>query len=209
MAIQQFTLNNLVIEETSPRDKNTNKLFFTYDKSLEAIRNRRFERHLRPSEEFQVLIETIENPKSQYKSIADDMLSSYGEWFSLAMEREDKTTLICYLDPENLVWNPQKNIYEVQGHLKRAEEHKFTIDEKIPSQKYVDLNRFHEDLQVFLYSKPFDQLPDIMKEGSKRAQLYLPPEGVILPCGRCYGVGGFFDVDAYYGSGASRGVRRR
>src|SRR3989344_6246767 len=172
---QYTTLKDLLVEQTSPKDTNNNKVLLSYDKSLQALQQRNFQRHLRPSEAFQILIESIENPQSPYKPLAQDMLASYGEWLSLAMKRTGNQ-LTCYLDPENLIWNG--TTYEVQGSLKHAGEHTFNINKKIKSQTYVDLNQFPPDLQVFLYSRPYDQLPDIMKAGHKRAQLWLPPEKI-------------------------------
>ena len=200
---QYTTLKDLLVEQTSLRDTNNNKVLLSYDKSFQALQQRNFQRHLRPSEAFQILIDNIEQPQSSYKPLAQDMLASYGEWLSLAIKRE-QDKLICYLDPENLIWNG--TTYEVQGSLKHAGEHTFNINKKIKSQTYVDLNQFPPDLQVFLYSRPFDQLPEVMKTGTKRAQLYLPPENRIWPCG-----GGFgdFDLGGFCNSGASRGVRSR
>ena len=204
---QYTTLKDLLVEQTSLRDTNNNKVLLSYDNSLKALQQRNFQRHLRPSEAFHILIESIENQQSPYKPLAQDMLSSYGEWVSLAIKRTGNQ-LTCYLDPENLIWNAPKEIYEVQGSLKHSGEHTFTIDNAIKSQTYVDLNQFPPDLQVFLYSKPFDQLPDMMKAGNKRAQLYLPPENRIWPCGRGNGISDFY-LDGYYDSRASRGVRSR
>ena len=202
---QHTTLQDLLVEQTSPKDTNNNKVLLSYDNSLQALQQRNFQRHLRPSEAFQILIDNIEQPQSSYKPLAQDMLASYGEWLSLAIKRE-QDKLICYLDPENLIWNG--TTYEVQGSLKHAGEHTFNLNKKIKSETYVDLNQFPPDLQVFLYSRPYDQLPDIMKAGHQRAQFYVPPEGIIRPCGRGYSVGNF-NLLGDCNSWASRGVRSR
>ena len=65
------------------------------------------------------------------------------------------------------------------------------------------------ELIQFLYSRSFDQLPNIMKPGGNRkAQIWLPQEGIIRPCGHGDSFDDF-DVSAYYGIRASRGVRKR
>ena len=97
MAIETTVLESLDVEQISPRDQQNHKLLFTYDESLKALQQREFERHLRPSEASQVLIVALEHSESPYKPLADDMLYSFGEWFSLAMERKDKTTLSATL----------------------------------------------------------------------------------------------------------------
>src|SRR3989344_807168 len=81
---QNVTLDKLVIEETSPRDAKNHKILYFYNQSLNALKARGFERHLRPVEAFQILIYQLENPNSRFKDLAKDMLSSYGEWTSLA-----------------------------------------------------------------------------------------------------------------------------
>ena len=44
-----ITLDNLQIEEKSPREGNNKKPFY-YDKSLQDLRSRGYQRHLRPDE---------------------------------------------------------------------------------------------------------------------------------------------------------------
>ena len=199
-----LTLDNLVIEPSSSRDQNNRKKLFTYDQSLFDLRSRGYERHLRSDEAFRVLIDAIENPNSKYKSISDDMLFSYGEWLSLAGKRESDTKLHLYNDPDGTL-----NNYEfIPQNFKYLEEKIFTIDKDIQSGTYVDLDRFPNDLVTFLYSRPFDKLPDVIKSGNRRAQLWLPKQGIIRPFGR----GDDFDyfyLYASYSNGASRGVSER
>ena len=203
-----LTLDNLVIEKLSPRDQNNRKKLFTYDQSLFDLRSRGYERHLRPDEAFRIIIDAIENPNSQYILLKQDMLFSYGEWFSLAVQRANQTELILYPDPKNLVWNDEKG-YLMKGKSSDCSEAKtFTIDQNIPSQNWLDLNRFPNELVEFLCSRPFDRLPEIMKSGNNRSQLWLPQEGIIRPFGRG---DDFYDFNlgAYCNYWASRGVRLR
>ena len=199
-AEKPLTLDNLLIEEKSPRDNDNAKIFQSYDKSLESLRSRGFKRHLRPDEAFRILIDAIENKGKPL--LSEDMLSSYGEWLSMAMLR-NKDQLSCYLDPENLVWNGTS--YVVNGALKHSGEHKFNI-KRIHSEKYVDLDKFPQDLVTFLYSRPYDKLPEVMRKENRRSQLWLPGEGIIRPCG--HGSIDSFSVFGYYDR-ASRGVRER
>ena len=198
-------LDKLEIEEKSPREGDEKELFY-YDKSLESIRSRGYERHLRPSEAFKLIIDSLENKNSQYKQIKQDMLSSYGEWLSLVMLR-NKDELTCYLDPENK-GKPLLTLLSNQDEIKYSQEKKFKIDKRIKSQDWVDLNKFPESLVEFLYSRKYEDLPQVMKEGDRRSQLWFPKEGIIRPCGRGYGCYSFF-VDASYNYRASRGVRAR
>src|SRR3989338_3517432 len=83
----------------------TEKALVTFDESLKLLRKAGYQRHLRPAEAFRFLAEGLEEKLTpEQKTVHDDMLTSHGEWMSLAMERQgDK--LITYLDPEGLVWN--------------------------------------------------------------------------------------------------------
>src|SRR3989344_3906425 len=103
---------NLQIEQLSPRDANGTKILFTYDKSLADLRTRLKNpnaRHLGHREAFGIIIDglegRLEDPKLiALKNIYTDLVSGYGEWLSLAMQRKGYT-LYCYEKPEGLVWN--------------------------------------------------------------------------------------------------------
>mgnify|MGYP001573671418 CR=1 FL=1 len=202
------SIDKLEIEQKSPR-KGNDKELFTYDKSLESIIQRKYERHLRPSEAFKLIIDSLENSNSQYQQIKEDMFSSlHGEWLSLAMLRKDKETLICYLDPENLVLDNNKTNYIIQGSsLKHSGEKTFNI-KVIESQNCADLNKLPKDLVEFLYSRKYEDLPQVMKKGNIRAQLLLPQEGIIRPVGR-EGRYYNFDISVDSNDRAGRGVRER
>jgi hypothetical protein len=209
---EPIALDNLIIEETSPRtdgNPSKSKVLYTFNKSLEELDQKGFERHLRPQEAFRILIDAIENKASQYKALSNDMRSSYGEWLSLAMGRTSDSELVLYLDPKNLVWNSQKSPqYKIQGPaLEHSQELKFKIPSDIKSGELIDLNRFPQDLVEALYSRPFNELPQVMQKGAERSQLWLPQKGIILPCSRSSF--GSFDVDSDVSSRASRGVRSR
>ena len=184
---------------------------FSYNKSLEKLRSGGYQRHLRPNEIFKIIIGLIEDPNYKgrplfhtYHEIKEEMLGSYGEWLSLAMFRKDKETLICYLDPETkdkshfgTVSNPNEISY--------SQERQSKIDKDIKSEQSIDLNKFPSELVEFLYSRKYEDLPQVMKEGDRRAQLYLPREGEITPCRRNYYYS--LGVFSYVDMGASRGIR--
>lgn len=192
--------DNVRFEPKSLYDGEDKKLL-TYNTSLAALRSRGQVRHPRPKEVFSLLIANLENKLTpEQNAVAYDMLNSYGEWLSAAIERNgDKLTV--YTDPEGLVWNG--SLY-VKQNFKSSSRKDFSVS-GIPSKEYVDLNKFGNDLVEFLYTRPFDQLPQTMREGGKRAQVYLPPDGQIWPVGR----GDFvrFNVGSCSCNGrASRGV---
>ena len=198
-----ISLENLAIEQTSPRDQQNNKTLYVFDKSLQALKQRGFQRHLRPSEAFKAIIDAIENPSSKYKPLKEGMLSSYGEWLSLALERTKPSELTFYLDPENLIWDGLK--YIVQGQLRHSAKQSFPISRDIPSNQYVDLNKFPNELVEFLYSRSFNNLPKIMRSGDKRARIWFPQKGIVRHCYR--GDFSLFLVDTGCDYRASRGVR--
>src|SRR3989339_2225151 len=92
-------------------EQNKYDAYITFDASLQRLKQAGYSRHPRPAEAFGLIIAHLEKklPKD-LDDIAKDMLSSKGEWLSLAMKRKGDT-LICYLDPENLVWNAGSSSY--------------------------------------------------------------------------------------------------
>jgi hypothetical protein len=194
------TYKDLSIEERAYKEEgDAGKKLLTYDKSLARLRAAGFTRHLRPQEAFGLLIDSLEGKlDGAEKAIADDMLTNYGEWLSMAIERKEDI-LRLYLDPENLVW--QNGFYGVQGQLRYAEKREFNI-EGVPSQGWVDIDRLPADCVQYVYTRPFHALPKKMRESSNRAQAWLPLKG-IWPMGR----GSRFGIDYYGSNRASRGVR--
>ena len=81
----------------APREDNNpknNKTLPTYDASLARLRQEKYERHASPSEAFSLIEDNLEGKLSgALKAVADDMMSSYGEWLSMAFERKG----ICLL----------------------------------------------------------------------------------------------------------------
>lgn len=75
----------------------------------------------------------------------------------------------------------------------------------IPLGGWVDMDKFSDSLVQYLYSRPFSALPEQLREGNKRAQIYLSSGGSIWPVGR--GFGGKFVIGNYVNYTASREVR--
>ena len=197
-------LDDLAVEAESPR-QGSEKRLFTFDKSLESIEARGLQRHLRPYEAFRILIDAIKNPNSKYKSIKEDMLSSYGEWLSLAVIT-NKDRLTTYDDPSNLLFKDGE--YLVRGKkLKHTGERTFTIPKGFEAGGFIPLEELPKDLATFLYSRPANRLP---VEIRSNAGIYMPGEGILRPCGRG---DDFVDFPVVFGGGfdygASRGVRAR
>src|SRR3989344_2885060 len=115
----------------------TKKALLTYDQSLKQLREAGYERHLRPAEAFTLLAKGLEERLTPEQiEVHDDMLTSYGEWLSMAMERQGDT-LITYLDSEGLTWDGEK--YVKRPDFNSTETKSFNIT-GIKSQQYIDLN---------------------------------------------------------------------
>ncbi len=179
--------------------KSDKKLCYFND-SLAELRARGFARHARSQEVFGLLMAGLEGRLSgSLKGICDDLLTSYGEWLSLAFERQGDI-LSCYLDPEGLVWDGTQY---VKAGFKCLDQRNFNIAGKF-SQQLIDLSTFGDDFVQYVYGRCFKDLPSVMREGPKKAQACLPLEGIVWPVGRH---GYVCVVDGYYyGSRASRGV---
>ena len=188
-----------------PMNGNEKKLFY-YDASLSRIKTiNSANRHPYPSEAFGLIIDGLEGKLSgDCLKVYEDMIKSYGEWFSMAFERKGNE-LHAYLDPENLKWNGSR--YGVVGKkLKYSGEEVFDV-KGINSGNYVHLENFNPDFVKFMYGRKFEDLPGKMKEGNLRAQIYLPSENTIWPVGRGYFVNRFY-IYGYYVDRASRWVRK-
>ncbi len=162
----------------------SSKELFSFDESLSRLKSAGFERHPRSQEVFGLIIDDLEGRLSgKLKDVCDDMLKSYGEWLSLAVERKGNV-LVAYVDPKNLFWDKNNNKYVVQGRqVDCAGKETFDVTGK-QSGAWIDLNLFEDKFIKFMHGRSFNQLPKIIQEGNKRAQVWLLPEGSIRPVGR-------------------------
>ena len=160
----------------SPRN-GAEKELPTYDASLARLRQEKYERHASPSEAFSLIEDNLEGKLSgALKAVADDMLSSYGEWLSMAFERKGDL-LIAYLHPEGIVWDGSK--YVKQNTFKSDSEQRFNIAGK-KSNEWISLQEFSDDFSLLAYSRKFADLPQVMREGNaniSKAHVYLPKDG--------------------------------
>jgi hypothetical protein len=153
-----------------------------YDGSLERIKAAGYERHASPSEVFSLLADNLKGKlQDNLAKVAENMLYSTGEWMSMAFEREGDI-LVCYLHPEGLVWDEHKRIY-AKNKFKYACLSRFDISGR-KSDKNIPLERFEDKLVKMLYGRSFDDLPEKMREGDKKAGISIPPEGAIYPVAR-------------------------
>ena len=202
--IISVSYNGLDFEAAAPRD-GAQKALLTYDASLARIKAGGYERHALPSEAFSLIADNLEGKlKGNLKAEADDMLSSYGEWLSMAVERKGDI-LICYMHPEGLVWNSKKSKYE-QNSFKCDGRQEFNISGK-KSQEWISLDKFDDDFVKLFYGRSFDGLPKEMRQGSGKAHVALPADGELWPVGRNYFDSRFYVYGYGYYYGASRGVR--
>lgn len=206
------------VEPLAYRLLHVEKELFVYNESLEHLRWRGFERHLRPAEAFRLLADNLEGKleSPELQAIAGDMLNNSSkypdwvipEWLSCAVERKGEL-LIAYLDPVGLQRNSETNTYEVQGTLEYSDRKVFSIKGK-RSDEWIHLKKFSDDFITFFYGRSFNALPDEMKKEDKwkwrdnGAQVRLPSEGRIYPVSRGNYIIDCTVKDIY---GASRGYR--
>ncbi len=176
--------------------------FYTFNDSLQALRERGYERHPRPAEAFDLICRGLEGRLSpEQQAVADDVVRSYSEWLSMAMMRKGNM-LHCYLDPENLVRNGNQYIAQ-GGKLKHAGEEVYSIGSVRERWVYIkEVNKMNPALVEKLWSRPYAILSeDIRQDG----WMWFPSENILCPVGR--GIFGY-GVDTLYCHGTSRGVRR-
>ncbi|PIR59709.1 MAG: hypothetical protein COU68_04145 [Candidatus Pacebacteria bacterium CG10_big_fil_rev_8_21_14_0_10_45_6] len=189
----------IIFEPTAHYDGDDKKLL-TYNQSLTRLQKAGYETHARPQEAFGLIIDGLEGKLtgqlSQLKDVQKDMLNSYGEWLSLAIERKGDI-LVAYLDPEGLAW--KKDHYAKTSKFKSSSQKELDIAGK-NSEEWINLKEFDDEFTKYFYAREFASLP---KEIQNKTQVYLPADRTVWPVG----CDKFYIVD-YVSNGASRGVRR-
>ncbi|MBU1204030.1 MAG: hypothetical protein KKG60_03110 [Nanoarchaeota archaeon] len=211
-----YSYKNIEIEPGVKKD------FLHYDhpnsreSSLQTLQKEGYERHPHPQELFSLFIDYFEGTLEQKLiPLAEDILNqSYGEWFNIANQR--KGNILTIFENPNLIWAPKENIYAPkENQLKFTNKHNFNLN-GLPSKTWLDLaqvNEANSDLVVYFTTRPFKDLPDQIRNGTKsisKSQLYLPAKGEIWPVGRgnCYG--GRFDFGSCdYNGRTSRGANEK
>lgn len=185
-------------EEHAPRQKNKNELLFNFQDSLDNLMQRGYARHPRPNEVFSLLCSYLEGDLS-VKDVAEDMLSGYGEWFSLAMKHQSNL-LHCYIDPDfeydkkQMLYNLKSCSSEKLFSFPSSDKYSFNIKE---------INALNPSVVEFLWSRPFDELPLKIRN---KACLYLSTDEHVWPAGRS---SDYYKYVVCYitGDWPSRGVR--
>ena len=140
------------------------------------------------------------------KAVADDMISGYGEWLSMAFERKGDL-LIAYLHPEGIVWDESK--YVKQNTFKYDSKQNFNIAGK-KSFVWIPLQEMGDDFSLLVYSRKFADLPQLIREGNSqvnKAHVFLPTDGETCPVGRNGYEQGLYIGGVY--NAASRGVKKK
>jgi len=199
------------------------KHMLEYDQSLKRLRDKGFERHLRPSEAFSLVFERIEGKlEGDLFDIACRMTAPYswGEWHSMAFERRG-SKLIVYLDPEGLIYVPSYVMhnnkkyrtsvtYKTDDSFRYSEKKEFDINGLLYlCINLVDFHRFAKDnpnsaeLIRYIFGRGIEDIPEIWK---KSGSISLPEEqNVIWPIGLCTEEYGHV-IGCWEANGASRGV---
>lgn len=190
-----------------------------FDESLKRLRERGFDRHPRPAEAYSLFIESLERKLSpEQEKLEKDMLTYFeghelrlyrGEFLSLAIEQVDGT-LVTYLDPEGLVFQPDGygGFYRKAADFHCAEMRRFPILRNTRADGLLPLDALGGGFTEYICGRPYESLPAEMREGFNRIRV-CPGVGV-LPVG--FGTGhrkpdGIFDLVTYFDRG-SRGVRK-
>ena len=191
---------------------------FTYDDSLERLRKAGYERHPRPAEIFNLILAHL-NEKIHNLVLNDlvkDMLESHSNWLSMAFERKDNT-LVCYVDPENLVWDENDHKYVVDGKLKFSDKKEFyigpidMITTTATSSKGLVISYFSDELVSFLYTTTFDKLHIPLLGSTIYAPCIILPseQGEICPVSRGRDFTKFYlDSQTIFGAD-SQGLREK
>jgi len=185
------SFENLQFEPVSSKEN------MTFDKSLQSLRERGYERHLRPQEAFAIIIAYLEKKlSSELDNIVQDMQIS-GEWLSCAFEIKG-VFLYVYLDPEGLVYRGEKY---VKQDFSCSEERIFNI-KGIHLQERISIKDLPAGLIPYFYGKKFENLPKKLQD----SEFFLPSNNVIRPVGRDIYNGSYFVDCVCFDVRASRGV---
>jgi hypothetical protein len=167
-APRKIVLSNLIIE--NPK----NNQWEHYQDSLVRLRQKGFNRHLRPLEFFEILLEHFRTGGlGTREDVAKNIMCEdfeEGEWLSLAFRRTGNMLEIA-LDPENIVWDGKK--YVTIGDLRV--DRTFVIGHS--NSFYAPVREFKQDLINYLFGAEISEL------SKYHARIFFPPEGEWWPIG--------------------------
>ena len=190
-----------VIFEQRALRKNHDKQLFLFHDSLNSLKKRGYERHARPNEVFGLLCAYLEGDLS-VKNVAEDVLSSYGEWSSFAM-RYQNNLLHCYIDPD-LEYDKKSEQY----NLKSCSSEMFFSIPPLEEKSYLTIKELHALNPQFvelIWSRPFHDLPLEIRENGN---LFVGRDANVWPAGRGSYYSGYIVNSCNYNNWASRGVQK-
>ncbi len=166
-------LNQELIIETKAAyvSKRLDKSLITYDQSLARIKSIRPQaRHLRPKEAFSLLIGNLEGRLSdKHKEVANDMVTSYGEWLSLSLERRGNE-LIARTDPEGIVYDLDGRGYLTTHNFQCSEEKTYDISD-VNVNDWISIEELPLEFVTDFYGRPANELPEPIRNKSR---IFLP-----------------------------------
>ena len=176
------------------------KLLMPYDESLRRLQAAGYDRHLRPTEAMGCIATSVEKARD-LGDVCQDMRASYGEWLSVAFERQG-AEITVYLDPSGLVW--ENGSYRKGSQFLFAEKASF----EVPTLSLMTyLRELPDGLVRILYGATESALPaSLRRSGDTPTGVVFPYDGRIEPAGRGY-FGDVANILAGCGHLASRGVR--
>lgn len=199
---QVFDIDNLEIES------NYSPCQFTFDGSLKRLRDKNYQRHLRPWEYFELLTRYYDGSLPEEIQFAiEQMREDYGEWFSMAFEKKDDK-LVCYIDPENLKFDKTKGIYVINKKFRYSSSKEFKI-KNISSKHWIPVTKFSDEFIEYFYNRPLEDMPEYITVARNQFLIYLPPEDAIMPVSRSYGRYSQFSMGCFNKISQSRGVREK
>ena len=176
------------------------KLLMPYDASLRRLQAAGYTRHLRPTEAMGCVGTNVEKARGLV-DVCHDMRASYGEWLSVAFERQG-AEITVYLDPSGLVW--EDGSYSKGSQFLFAEKASFSVP---TISLMTPLRELPEGLVRILYGAPESALTSsLRRSGDMPTGVVFPGNGKIEPAGRGY-FGDVANIIAGCGHLASRGVR--
>ena len=197
-----FNYKGMLFEPKNCIWKENKKLFY-YDWHEERLKKSGLERAPTPQEISSLVIDCLEGKLSpDLDDIGKDILNSYPEFTCHAMQT-DGNYLHIYEFVTGLKWN--RNSYDVPKSKWCQNKKSFDIKGlKIGKSNYLeDINIKNPDLVEYLYTRKFEQLPKEMKEGNKKARIYITENEGVWPITH-----GEFWFDCF-NIAASRGVRKK
>ncbi len=206
------TLDKLIIEpkafgQGEPEDP-TNPTSMKYNESQERIVLAGFQRHWTFAEQMTLLIDWVEkkNLSSDLTELAEYVDYSSGEFCNQAFETVvagSRKMLVVYEGITRLDWNGRfynRNSLKYSGSKKVFDISELDFGYNEDNENF---NKTHPDIVSYFYTRPFDQLPEVMRENMRF--WYVPDPGEIWPIRKSEFDAGW-SPEAAFGGAASRGI---